>query len=125
MNNYTEESKEIYNKVCDKYRHHWLETTVSQTMAMEMITEALSQSKKEVAEIRGVLEQSDDGLQDADIQSDYFMHQFDRCIKEKGIIIRQNAELLEALKAIEATTRHGHSRELAKIAIQKSEGGEK
>lgn len=42
MNNYTEEAKQIYNKVCDKYKHHWLDTTVSQTMAMEMITEALS-----------------------------------------------------------------------------------
>lgn len=42
MNNYTEEAKQVYNKVCDKYKHHWLDTTVSQTMAMEMITEALS-----------------------------------------------------------------------------------
>jgi len=42
MSNYTEEAKQIYNKVCDKYKHHWLDTTVSQTMAMEMITEALS-----------------------------------------------------------------------------------
>lgn len=51
MNNYTEEAKQIYNKVCDKYKHHWLDTTISQTMAMEMITEALS--------IADVVEQSE------------------------------------------------------------------
>jgi hypothetical protein len=42
MSNYTEESKKIYNEVCDKYKHHWLDTTVTQTMAMEMITKALA-----------------------------------------------------------------------------------
>ena len=37
---YTE--KQIYNEVCDKYKHNWLNTTVSQTMAMEMISKALT-----------------------------------------------------------------------------------
>jgi len=39
---YTEQQKQIYNEVCDKYKHHWLNTTVSQTMAMEMISKALA-----------------------------------------------------------------------------------
>lgn len=45
MSNYTEESKKIYNEVCDKYKHHWLDTTITQTMAMEMITKALAISR--------------------------------------------------------------------------------
>ena len=45
MSNYTEESKKIYNEVCDKYNHHWLDTTITQTMAMEMITKALAISR--------------------------------------------------------------------------------
>ena len=39
---YTEQQKQIYNDVCDKYKHNWLNTTVSQTMAMEMISKALT-----------------------------------------------------------------------------------
>ena len=39
---YTEQQKQIYNEVCDKYKHNWLNTTVSQTMAMEMISKALT-----------------------------------------------------------------------------------
>ena len=42
---YTEQQKQIYNEVCDKYKHHWLNTTVSQTMAMEMINKALAISR--------------------------------------------------------------------------------
>ena len=45
MSNYTEESKKIYNEVCDKYKHHWLNTTITQAMAMEMITKALAISR--------------------------------------------------------------------------------
>ena len=45
MSNYTEESKQIYNEVCDKYNHHWLDTTIPQKMAMEMITKALAISR--------------------------------------------------------------------------------
>lgn len=45
MSNYTEESKKIYNEVCDKYKHHWLNTTITQTMAMEMINKALAISR--------------------------------------------------------------------------------
>lgn len=39
---YSEEAKKIYNDVCDKYKHHWLDTTISKTMAMEMINKALN-----------------------------------------------------------------------------------
>ena len=39
---YTEQQKQIYNDVCDKYKHNWLNTTISQTMAMEMISKALT-----------------------------------------------------------------------------------
>jgi hypothetical protein len=39
---YTEQQKQIYNDVCDKYKHNWLNTTISQTMAMEMISKALN-----------------------------------------------------------------------------------
>jgi hypothetical protein len=39
---YTEQQKQIYNDVCDKYKHNWLNTTISQTMAMEMISRALT-----------------------------------------------------------------------------------
>ena len=39
---YTEQQKKIYNEVCDKYKHNWLNTTISQTMAMEMISKALN-----------------------------------------------------------------------------------
>tara|TARA_R110000851_G_scaffold71463_1_gene159002 strand:+ start:271 stop:558 length:288 start_codon:yes stop_codon:yes gene_type:complete len=39
---YTEQQKQIYNDVCNKYKHNWLNTTISQTMAMEMISKALT-----------------------------------------------------------------------------------
>ena len=39
---YTEQQKQIYNDVCEKYKHNWLNTTISQTMAMEMISKALT-----------------------------------------------------------------------------------
>ena len=39
---YTEQQKKIYNDVCEKYKHNWLNTTISQTMAMEMISKALN-----------------------------------------------------------------------------------
>jgi hypothetical protein len=52
---YTEQQKQIYNDVCDKYKHNWLNTTISQTMAMEMISKALSVSKSLQADIRNKL----------------------------------------------------------------------
>lgn len=42
MEEYTEEAKQIYIRVCSNHRHHWLRTSVTKEMAMEMIAEALS-----------------------------------------------------------------------------------
>lgn len=42
---YSEEAKKIYNEVCDKNNHHWLDTYINKTMAMEMINSALSTTK--------------------------------------------------------------------------------
>lgn len=32
----TKKEQDIYNEVCDKYKHHWLNTTITNTMAIEI-----------------------------------------------------------------------------------------
>ena len=72
---YTEQQKQIYNDVCDKYKHNWLNTTISQTMAMEMISKALNIA--DVSQQRELLKAYAEL-----IQKYYTNHFFDDAIEE-------------------------------------------